>query len=367
MRVTPALSVASLAFLACTGESPDTTCVASAIVGGTSESLLFGLSAQRTRAIVSLMLPAQNGPGFAICSGVVIAPGFVLTAKHCFDRNGDGAFDVPANEAAPTATLVLGDPTSATAPRGTLDAAWLHPTLDVALARADWLVTVADLEPIVINFATLDASWEGSPVELAGYGESEAATLGVLAFAIEEVSRIEQQFVVVDGRGVTGACVGDSGGPLLARTNDGSVRVVGVLDDGARGCTGEDFYTRTDVLATWNEFSSRVPSPPVAPIICEDVDGEGICVRGRAFWCDQGNVRVQDCGAGGNVCGWDVATSGFRCVPAANDACEGLGSFAVCSGNTVSTCVAGSLRHFNCETCMGTCSPWIDGRGAGCR
>ena len=136
----------------------------------------------------------------------------------------------------------------------------------------------------------------------------------MLAFAIEEVSRIEQQFVVVDGRGITGACVGDSGGPLLARTDDGSVRVVGVLDDGARGCTGEDFYTRTDVLATWNEFSSRVPSPPVAPIICEGVDGEGICVRGRAFWCEHGNVRVQDCGAGGNVCGWDVATSGFRCM-----------------------------------------------------
>jgi secreted trypsin-like serine protease len=63
---------------------------------------------------------------------------------------------------------------------------------------------------------------------------------------------------VVDGEGRTGACAGDSGGPLLVADSSGQARVAGVLDRGSADCLGLDLYTRIDALADWIERVSAL-------------------------------------------------------------------------------------------------------------
>jgi secreted trypsin-like serine protease len=58
--------------------------------------------------------------------------------------------------------------------------------------------------------------------------------------------------------GKTGACVGDSGGPLLGKTMDGRIEVLGLLEAGSASCTGEDFYTRLDRLKSWEPLTSAL-------------------------------------------------------------------------------------------------------------
>jgi hypothetical protein len=101
----------------------------------------------------------------------------------------------------------------------------------------------------------------GVDVELAGYGVSESRGAGSLAFVVEAITRVEESHLVVDGRGTTGACAGDSGGPLLGTTAEGDVRVLGVLDHGDASCTNEDFYTRADRWVTWEPLARLLAVP----------------------------------------------------------------------------------------------------------
>ncbi len=216
-------------------------CATSRIVGGSSAARLGSLDAPRSRAIVAILLPSPQGAvGAAVCSAVAVAPGFVLSAAHCFDADRDGVFDHPTPEGVPQATVVVGGLHDPSAPALLPDAAWLHPTLDVGLLQVSDLSEVEiEIEPLQPCVNPMDESWLGSPVELAGYGTTESGDLGNLAFVIEEIARVEPAYVVVDGLGDTGACLGDSGGPLLARCDNGATEVIGVLDDGDRTCTGE--------------------------------------------------------------------------------------------------------------------------------
>jgi secreted trypsin-like serine protease len=63
----------------------------------------------------------------------------------------------------------------------------------------------------------------------------------------------------VDGGGLTGACGGDSGGPLLARRQDGSFEVLGILSVGSRTCRGIDVHLRVDTQLRWLGQSGTGP------------------------------------------------------------------------------------------------------------
>jgi hypothetical protein len=268
----------------------------------------------------------------------------------------------------PSATITLGSPRDAEAHVGPAGVAFLHPDLDVALVRAGWLPVAMDkLQPIRPNTVALDESWVGSPVEIAGYGLAADRTIGALAFAVEEVTRIEPSYVIVHGMGQSGACAGDSGGPLLARTNDGGIGLVGILDDGDPSCVGEDAYTRVDQLVDWEPFSIALSVGESGPIACGSLTATGTCQRNRAFWCSNDAITIDDCQAVGRTCGWNPASDGFRCVAPTDDPCQGLGSFARCEQATVVVCARGAIERTECGTCGGECAPWVDGQGAGCR
>jgi hypothetical protein len=147
----------------------------------------------------------------------------------------------------------------------TLGAIWRHSELDVAVLGATSSVEArrlasagTDAAFIPPHFNELEESWVGAAVELGGYGVSESSAAGTLGFAVEVIARLESDHVVVTGEGRSGACAGDSGGPLLGTSSNGTVGVLGVLDDGDSSCLGEDRYTRLDRLAGWQPLARLV-------------------------------------------------------------------------------------------------------------
>jgi hypothetical protein len=348
----------------------DEACTSSRIVNGQEVPRLFSLPSDQLRSIVAVLLPSAGGSDWAAtCTGVIVAPGFVLTAGHCIDVDRDGHLDHPLAGSAPDATILVASGTNAAPTRHRVDAAWLHPSFDVALLEAQELADASHEAPsLPLQLSPVDATWVGSPMEIAGVGMNESGDVGPLRFAIEPIARIVADYVVVDGMGQSGACVGDSGGPALARSDDGTVRVVGLLDAGDAGCVGEDYYLRIDRLAGWEPMRSNVPTqvntskPP-----CAGLDETGVCLRGHSFSCVDGALVADDCSARGEVCGWSNESAAFRCESATRDPCVGLGSFATCDENgRVVACRDGTIVTADCGACGASCVAWASPSGAAC-
>ena len=259
-----------------------------------------------------------------ICSGVLVADGVVLTAGHCISDD----------------SLRVGT----WAPSGwhaTVRDVEVHPSLDVAVVWIDPDRVPDTLTPIPLLQHPIDTQWAGTTVELAGLGATEYGELGQLRFASEPIVALTDDTIVVNGHGESGACTGDSGGPLLAYDDGGRVRVVGVLDEGHVSCVRDDHYTRVDVLAEWWPFEAHATNDVERG--CGGVDTEGLCVRGRAVRCTDERIEVETCDAG-LQCGQCEGTAGFRCVHPDDDVCDGHGSQTWCDGATCMRCEGGHVQ-----------------------
>ena len=160
------------------------------------------------------------------------------------------------------------------------------------------------------------------------------------------------------------ASAGDSGGPLLARGDDGRVRVVGLLDSGHVSCVQDDHYIRVDVLAGWWPFDWRASH--AADRGCEGLDVEGTCVRGHAMRCGaDGQAQAQAC-AEGERCGQRPDEPRLTCVTPDDDACEGAGARAWCDGALLVRYAGGGQTVRDCGACGWTCADWTPGGEADC-
>ena len=226
----------------------------------------------------SFRFVAYVGDDYGYCTGAIIAPTWVLTAAHCVVK-GDGSTIRPDE---------IRDLS-----RGWPDDDWekvpvkrviAHPRYywpgdgfrnDVALletARPFMSSDMISVEVLGLEDEALYAA-DGTQAVMVGYGEDENGRRerdGMFRVASAPLHhadscRVEHSFV--DARGeivhdrticagdrATGIRGGDSGGPLLVRTDDGGYGLVGVASISGRDSSGYPVvavYTRVAAVKEW--------------------------------------------------------------------------------------------------------------------
>jgi hypothetical protein len=344
--MTKLLVLSLIGSVACTHESdPDISCHSreSSPIGKESQELHGGISQPGFIPLDSshqgaLVVIAPNTSDVTqLCSGVLVSPRLVLTAKHCqfdgdprvyFASSGTGDFDV---EVTPSELVP-------------------HPTLDLLLLRLP--EQSAPAAPIPVLDTPLDSRWVGAVVQLAGAGQTSSGDIGVKRYAAEPIVSLDDDSIEVDGAGRTGACEGDSGGPLLGRGLDGTARVLGILSEGSPDCMGIDRYIRLDKLKSW--LGDDGYASPAADG-CGDIDGRGLCQAGIAMWCDDGSIAAQDCQDDAGSCDWDPDSGGFRCQQAGGS-CGDSSASGRCDGTKARWCSDGTPVELDCSLCGTSCS-----------
>lgn len=230
------------------------------------------------------------------CSGMVVAPRWVLTARHC------------VTEASTRRVLVgFGE-----IPDVQIDVARTvsHDVVDLALVElaVEARTAMPGLEPVpIVPFAL--PPLVGALAEAAGFGEREDGESGARRFFAAPIAEVIGDAVVIDGMQRGGTCFGDSGGPLFV-SGAGGVRVAGVLSEGDPSCVGRSRFTRLDTVRAWIE-SYVGPTPPDEPA-CGDVTSAGLCRGSSALRCAEEVLRIEVCDLG-ETCSSVAGTA--TCMP----------------------------------------------------
>ena len=318
--------------------------VSEPLVNAATAETYLGLAPEQLRAVVAIS--TGTDPEAPLCTGAFVTADWIVTAAHCLAIPSPRALIGVAAGSAPEVVDLV-------------DAA-VYGTADVALLRVAQRPETTTM-PLVPLASTDRAIAVGDSVELAGYGLTETESTRELRFLVEAVTSVDAETVVVDGLGASGACEGDSGGPLLVRDARGAVRIGGVLTSGSASCLANDRYVRLDRMRDWLDAVSGADastSGGASDEACGQIDAVGRCFYGSAVFCDSGTLSAEAC-SGERACGWDPARSGFRCVTSAADPCNGVDAVGVCRNGAALRCREGLLSRELC-TCGQTCR--IDGK-----
>jgi Trypsin len=190
--------------------------------------------------------------GSSLCSGSLVAPDVVLTARHCVAQAA-ATIQCPTTAAQvgpavdPSTLQILAGDDVTTATLIGIGSAIVAPAGDV-LCDADIAFIVldrstTDITPLQISTTPVVA---GSHVRSVGFGATSDTTPAGIKIVREHVA---VQGVVTDEFQIGEAtCQGDSGGPAFDETTG---QIVGVVSRGGGTCTGKNaynIYTRTDIF-----------------------------------------------------------------------------------------------------------------------
>jgi hypothetical protein len=322
----------------------------SAVYYGTNEPTYLDLSPGQVLSIGMMDM------GGGLCSGMVIAPRWFLTAAHCTAGSSPSA-----------TTIRLGSDPARPSHGIRARAFQSHRSSDIALVELseDATVAVPGLVPVPVITEMLDSAWVGRETEASGYGRTERGSVGTRYFSALPVRSVSGDQIHIDGRGMGGVCNGDSGGPIMGRAADGSVRVLGVVSGGDGTCTYQAWFTRADVSRDWIE-SHTGPTMSPGPPPCEDITAVGRCMDGQAVWCGAADTLEAETCPAGEACGWDDAAGGYRCVVVGVDPCAGLDAHGRCDGQIARWCESGVPRMRDCGACEQTCGLVAEHSGVYC-
>jgi hypothetical protein len=228
--------------------------VAESLRGGTPDERFLSLGPEQEAAVVALYGDGDFGPE-PVCTGVLVSDEHVLTARHCVDG-------VLLDRA--RLTVRLGPSADQPMTVAGVSEIEVHPSVDLALlVLSHTLSDDAGVLAIAARTQALEEAVVGREVAVAGYGLDDDLVAGTRAYGVVRIEGLEAEHLRVIGRGRTGLCFGDSGGPLIARAQDGAVEVLGVLAQGSSACKGADRFTRLDRVGGWLE--SLLPKAHLCP------------------------------------------------------------------------------------------------------
>jgi secreted trypsin-like serine protease len=220
------------------------------------------------------------------CTGTVVAPTLVLTAGHCAENPRTGVVNRSSGY------MVLTGGVEGAAVQGQVSKVFAVIVYDgfhrkIADGDAALLVLSTPVSTPPIRLATgsdRSALQSGSTALIAGFGETRFDQLGPPA-GLRSASTVVQgsswcnrnAFPFYTGSELctidpptfrTGACLGDSGGPLLARVGVGGELVqIGIASHVYGRCSTRlpSVFTRVDPLAPWVQTWIDAYKPPPLP------------------------------------------------------------------------------------------------------
>ncbi len=208
-----------------------------------------------------------------LCTGALIAPDVVLTARHCVARTVE-RIDCPASapqvggDRSPSSLHILAGDDAATArvvargrevvaPKG-----WALCEADIALVVLDR--AIGGIAPLPVRRHGIAV---GDHVRAVGYGragDDQPAGIKLYRDHVRVIETSDNEFLVGEA-----TCQGDSGGPAI---DEETGEIVGVVSRGGPTCEGRDvhnIYTRADVYLPLIEEALRhaagAPSDPPPP------------------------------------------------------------------------------------------------------
>jgi secreted trypsin-like serine protease len=238
-----------------------TACTAAPPTAPSSTSSSSAVQVDQTEAVIGVpdngldpAVVALDIDGTELCSGTLIAPDVVLTARHCVSTTPAQIAcpattpQISANRPPSTIHVLVGDDV-ATAQRVANGLQIFTPSSDEICGEDIALVVldsqVPGIEPLDVSTTGVAT---GDHVTSIGYGrlaDGDPAGKKLLREHVGVLDTSAAEFVVGEA-----TCQGDSGGPALDET---SGEIVGVVSRGGATCDGpgaHNVYTRTDVFET---------------------------------------------------------------------------------------------------------------------